>query len=57
MVSPAEKRSGSGHFYTSLKLGYLLEAGKQELRAGERGLSSVTDDHCNLLAQGYQVTG
>lgn len=37
MVSPAEKRSSSGHFYTSLKLEYLLEVGKQELRAGKGG--------------------
>ena len=37
MASPAEKRSGSGHSYTSLKLGYLLEVGKQEPQGRGRG--------------------
>lgn len=37
MVSPAEKRPGSRHSYTSLKLGYLLEAGKEESQGMGRG--------------------
>ena len=56
MVSPAEKRPGSGHSCTSLKPGYLLEEGKQEPQAGGEELSSVTDEHCNL-AQGSKSSG
>lgn len=56
MVSPTEKRPGSGHSSTSLKPGCLLREGKQEPWAGGGELSSVTEEHCNL-AQGSQSTG
>lgn len=43
MVSPAEKRPGSGHSYISLKLGDLLEVGKQEpWSRGEGGCPQMT---------------
>lgn len=56
MVSPAEERPGRGHLCTPLKPGCLLEEGEQESRV-RGGLSSATDDHCNLPAQGSQGTG